>query len=128
MIGFWDTRTNPLHNRPGDYAAIGQSSLHSDGRVRATRKGDVIMIEGEVAHRLGTKDPNPARPDYYRDPYDFDPGQPGSFPAITLEHAGKAKRFDLLSEPRLQDVTARVRVGADGRLELDGPPAWGPIR
>lgn len=82
-----------------------------------------------VAHeRAGARAPDPKRPNYYRDPYDFDPGQPGSFPAITLEHAGKAKPFDMLSEPRRQQVTARVRVSADGRLELDGPPAWGPIR
>jgi hypothetical protein len=52
---------------------------------------------------------------------------PGSFPAITLEHAGKAKRFDMLSEPRRQRVTARIRIRADGDLELDQPPVWGPI-
>jgi hypothetical protein len=124
---FWDTPTNPIHNRPGDYAAIGRSAVHSEGSFKAVRKGDLIEIEGEVTHRLGVKDLDPAKPNYYRDPYNFDAGQPGSFPAITLEHAGKAKRFDMVSEPRRQRVTARVRVRPDGRLELAAPPEWGPV-
>ena len=30
-------------------------------------------------------------------------------PAITLEHAGQAKRFDMVPEPRRQTVAARVQ-------------------
>jgi hypothetical protein len=86
----------------------------------------LIVLAGEVTHRLGVKEP--LRPGRVRDPYDFEPGQPGSFPAVTLEHAGKAKRFDMLSEPRRQSVTAQVRIWPDGRLELQSPPVWGPIR
>jgi hypothetical protein len=123
----WDTRTNSIDNRTGDYAAIGRSSVHSEGSFRAARKGDLITFDGEVTHLLGVRDPDLLRPGYYRDRYDFDPWQPGSFPAITLEHAGKAKSFDMVSEPRRQRVTARVRVRPGGRLELDEPPLWGPI-
>ena len=86
-----------------------------------------ITIEGEVTHRLGVRDRS-RKDGYFRDPYDFNAAQPGSFPALTLEHAGKAKPFDMVSEPRRQRVTARVRIRADGRLELDGPPAWGPLQ
>lgn len=125
LTDFWDTMTETVHNRPGDYAAIGRSAVHSEGLLRATRKGDSIDFEGEVTHRLGVKEPGTT--DYYRDPYDFDAGQPGSFPAITLEHAGEAKSFDMVSEPRRQRVTARARIRPDGRLELAGPPAWGPV-
>lgn len=123
---FWDTSTEIRMHRTSDYAAIGQSSVHSDGGFRAERSGDLIKIEGEVAHRLGAADPS--RPDYYRDPFDFQGGQPGSFPAITLEDAGQAKRFDMLSEPRGQSVSVNVRVQPDGRLTLEGPPVWGPTR
>jgi hypothetical protein len=126
LADFWDVSTNPIHNRPGDYAAIGRSTLHSEGRFRAVREGDRIEIQGEVTHRLGVKGLG-GMDDYYRDPYDFDAGQPGSFPAITLEHAGKARRFDMLSEPRRQRVTARVRARPDGRLELAAPPEWKPV-
>ena len=114
--------------RVGDYAAIGQSFVHSEGHFRAMRKDDAITIDGEVTHRLGVRAHNPQRPNYYRDVYDFDSGQPGSFPAITLEHAGVAKRFDIVSEPRVQRVRARVRVRPGGLLELDGSPVWEPIR
>jgi hypothetical protein len=122
----WDTQADPNKGRIGDYAAIGRSFIRSEGIFQATRKGDLITIQGEVAHRLGV--PDRLRPGYVRDPYDFEAGQPGSFPAVTLEHAGKAKRFDMMSEPRRQNVTARVRIRPGGRLVLDEPPTWGPIR
>lgn len=124
---FWDTQINLASSRPGNYEALGRTTINSKGIFRATRKGDIITIAGEVTHRLGVRDLT--RPgEHYRDPYDFDPGQPGSFPAITLEHAGKAKRFDMVSEPRRQHVVARVRVQKDGSLELEGLPSWGTIQ
>jgi hypothetical protein len=61
---FWDTRTSSRHNRPRDYAAIGQSSVHSETAFRVARKADLIMIEGEVTHRLGAKDPDPSKPNH----------------------------------------------------------------
>lgn len=123
----WDMQARSIDNRVGDYAAIGRSSIHSEGRFRTSRKSDVITFEGYVTHRLGARDIGGREP-YYRDRYDFEAGQPGSFPAITLEHAGKARSFDMLSEPRRQRVTAKVRIRPDGGLVLDSPPVWGPIR
>ena len=127
FIDFYDTRTSLVNNRPGEYAAIGQSSVHSSGNFWATRNGDLIVIGGEVTRRLGVRDRS-RQDEYFRDPYDFDAAQPGSFPAITLEHAGKARRFDTVSEPRRQKVVARVRIRSGARLELDGPPTWEPVR
>lgn len=98
IVDSWDTSIRLEDHRPGDYAAIGQSSVHSEGRFRAGRRGDVITITGDVTHRLGAIDPTGARPNYYRDPFDFQGGQPGSFPAITLQDAGEAKAFDMVSE------------------------------
>jgi hypothetical protein len=122
----WDTPTDSGDNRPGDYAAIGRSSVRSEGTFRAIREGRQITIVGDVTHRLGVQDPK--RPGYYRDPYDLDAGQPGSFPAVTLEHAGMARRFDVTSGPRRQSVVVRVRAEPGGRLDLDGSPVWGLIR
>jgi hypothetical protein len=124
ITDFWDSRTSSSDNRPGDYAAIGRSSVRSEGTFRATRKGDRINVTGEVQHRLGMKRRGEST---VEDVYDFEAGQPGSFPALTLEEAGKAKRFPMTSEPRRQSVTARVRVQPNGRLVLEDKPAWGPI-
>lgn len=84
FTGFWDTMTETAHNRPGDYAAIGRSVVHSEGLLRAARKGDSIDFEGEVTHRLGVKEPGTT--DYYRDPYDFDAGQ------LPCDHARACRR------------------------------------
>ena len=125
ITDFWNSTTSLLDNRSGDYAAIGRSSVYSLGTFRATRNANRINIEGEAVHRLGTLSKDQRTP---ADAYDFEAGQPGSFPAITLEDAGKAKRFDMTSEPRRQNVSAQVKIRSDGRLELTGLPNWGAIR
>jgi hypothetical protein len=81
ITDFWDSRTSSSDNRPGDYAAIGRSSVRSEGTFRATRKGDRINVTGEVQHRLGMKRRGEST---VEDVYDFEAGQPGSFPALTL--------------------------------------------
>jgi hypothetical protein len=72
---YWDTPTSPSDDRAGDYAAIGRSSVRSEGTFRAVRMGEHVAIVGDVTHRLGVRDPN--GPGYYRDLYDFEAGQPG---------------------------------------------------
>ena len=122
----WDRRTNALDNRPADYAAIGKSSVHSQGTFTALRQGDEVTIQGDVTHLLGG---DPDHRHYYRDRYDFEAGQPGSFPATVLESAGQAKQFDMTSAPRRQKVSARVRIERGGRLSVvKDSIKWGAVR
>jgi hypothetical protein len=65
---FWDTRVGLSKDYVGRYAAIGRSSVHSEGVFGATLEGNSITIGGEVTHRLGANDL--LRPGYYRDVYD----------------------------------------------------------
>lgn len=78
-----------------------------------------------MKHRLGVRGRDQT---LTSDMYDFEAGQPGGFPALTLEEAGRAKRLAMISESRRQNVTARVRVQPNGRLVLEGEPSWGPIQ
>jgi hypothetical protein len=92
----------------------------------ARRKGDLITIEGEVAHRLDSRPEADNARGLVVDPYDFDFPQPGAVSAGVLERWGRAREFERTSERR-QPVTARVRIGPGGRLTVERV-RWGEIR
>jgi len=98
------------------YFAFGQGKIRSNGKFTATRKGDVLTINGTLEHGFDTDDNR----------FDFNPGQIGSRSARTLERRGKAKPF-LMQFNRKQDVTARLIYGKNGDLTLINSN-WGPIR
>jgi hypothetical protein len=115
-----------LARRPGTYFALGRTGVRSDGGFTARRKGDLITIEGEVAHRLDSRPKAENERGLVGDPYDFDFPQPGSVTASVLERWGQARPFEVTSERR-QPVTARVRIGPSGQLTVERV-RWGTIR
>jgi hypothetical protein len=115
-----------LASRPGTYFALGRTGVRSDGEFTARRKGDLITIEGEVAHRLDSRPEAENERGLVGDPYDFEFPQPGSVTAGVLERWGRARPFEMTSERR-QPVRARVRIGPGGRLTVERV-RWGEIR
>jgi hypothetical protein len=59
-----------LARRPGTYFALGRTGVRSDGDFTARRKGDLITIEGETAHRLDSRAREENRRGVISDPYD----------------------------------------------------------
>jgi hypothetical protein len=110
-----------LLTHPGFYLAFGETGMRSNGRFRATRKGDRIGILGEVLHQLDSR-PSDLEP---ADDLDFAPGQPGARAARRLEAAGEAKPF-ALTYRRHQPVAAAVRITPAGDLVLERSP-WGDV-
>ena len=100
--------------------------MRSDGNFTASRKGDLIAIEGEVTHRLDSRPEAENERGLIGDPYDFDFPQPGAVEATVLERSGKARPFEMTSE-RSQPVTAAVRVGPGGEFTVERV-RWGQIR
>jgi hypothetical protein len=115
-----------LARRPGTYFALGRTGVRSNGDFTARRKGDLITVEGEVAHRLDSRPREENERGLVGDPCDFDLPQLGSIEATILERAGKARPFEMTSERR-QPVTAAVRIGRGGQLTVERA-AWGPVR
>lgn len=115
-----------LAKRPGTYFALGRTGVRSAGDFTARRKGDLITIEGTVAHRLDSRPEAENERGLVGDPYDFDFPQPGAVSAGALERWGRARPFEMTSERR-QPVTARVRIGPGGRLTVERA-RWGEIR
>lgn len=82
-------------------AAFGRLGFKSEGEFNATRRGDVIEIEGIVQHGFG-------------DRYDFNPGQPYASEPNLLERKGNAKSYDRTSSWQRR-VTGTIRID-NGRL------------
>lgn len=76
--------------------AHGRTNLYSSGNFKAERRGDRILIDGEVTHFWGIKDERTGK--LKMDRYDFHGLQPGATEARVLERYGKAKSFDFGAE------------------------------
>ena len=110
----WDVDTTL--SRPSTYMAFGRGGIKSTGNLRATRKGDRLLISGTVNHNF---DPNDAD-------FDFNHCQIGNSQAKVLEKEGLARIFKM-SYNRNQDVEAELQYGPDGRL-TPLRIEWGPMR
>lgn len=104
------------------YFAYGQTGMGGDGNFVAERRGNEVIITGDVIYRLGNRNKDNKMED---EPYDFDILQPGGLQALFLQYAGKARPFNMHHESR-QSVTAKLKYGPDNRLTIDSV-TWGPI-
>jgi hypothetical protein len=76
--------------------ATGHSKFKTEGEYRATRKGDVIYIEGTATHA-------------WKDRYDFHGKDDLGGDAKRLQDAGRGKPFDIKSEWR-QHLKGTIRI------------------
>lgn len=90
--------------------AYGVNNLKSNGEFTAKRQGDRITIEGVVRQT-------------WKEPYDFERGQPGAAEGHTLERHGKARPYQSIAEWE-QPVRAVVRI-RNGRLHDVESVKWG---
>jgi hypothetical protein len=92
---------------PGDYAAIGRTSVKGVlTRGTARREGDRIFIKGQIEFGLD-------------DTYDFHAGQPGAAPAPILERHGLAHTFQIRSRwHRKVEATLPIVNGTFGAPEV----------
>jgi len=114
-----------LAQRPRDYVTFNRSGMRSVVDGKARRKGSLIFLDGHLTHRLDRKAQESLSDTDVGDPYDFNPGQPGSLSAAILEAQGKAKSYDMQSERR-QRFRARVRLTPKHPRVLE-ELTWGDI-
>lgn len=84
--------------------AFGENNVKSTGKFSARRDGNTITIDGTIRH-------------VWREPYNFERGQPGAAEGHTLERQGKAKAYWSIAQWE-QPIRAIVNV-KDGKLSLD---------
>jgi hypothetical protein len=118
---YWDADigTSP----PPTYLAYGRTGMGSNGRFVAERRGNSLIIKGEIIKRLDNRDKKTKK--MIDEPFDFNKFQPGSVEAFFLENTGQAHPFNMHHENR-QTVEAELTYEPDGKLTLNRVN-WGPI-